>query len=243
MTAKDYTAAIASYTSAVQLDPTNPVYYSNRAAAHSSVEDHYSAIEDAEKALELDPKFAKAYSRMGHAYFCLEQYDEAKKSFEKGLALDPTNSNLKTGAESARAKLASTASTTSTPATARSPAPSTGGAAGGAGGMPDLSALLAGMGGGGGGMPDLASIMNNPMMMQAAQQMMANGGLEAMMQDPSIRSMVRRIPMKSPLLELIACAGRTFTVGRRNALNGRTDVRPNGPRYVSTPGCVSFACF
>jgi small glutamine-rich tetratricopeptide repeat-containing protein alpha len=35
--------------------------------------------------------------------------------------------------------------------------------------------------GGGGGMPDLASLMNNPMIMQMAQQMMANGGLESLM--------------------------------------------------------------
>jgi small glutamine-rich tetratricopeptide repeat-containing protein alpha len=45
--------------------------------------------------------------------------------------------------------------------------------------------------GGAGGMPDLAGLMQNPMMMQMAQQMMANGGMERMMQNPSVRSMVR----------------------------------------------------
>lgn len=65
MSAKKYDEAIAAYSKATQLDPTNPVYYSNRAAAHSSVEDHDSAINDAKKAAELDPSFVKAYSRLG----------------------------------------------------------------------------------------------------------------------------------------------------------------------------------
>ena len=67
----------------------------------------------------------------------------------------------------------------------------------GAGGMPDLSALaglMGGMGGGagggaGGGMPDIASLMRNPQMMEMAQRMMANGGLERMMQNPAMRNM------------------------------------------------------
>ena len=53
----------------------------------------------------------------------------------------------------------------------------------GAGGAP---------GGGAGGMPDLGSLMNNPMMMQMAQQMMANGGLERLMSNPGIANMVRK---------------------------------------------------
>jgi hypothetical protein len=49
-----------------------------------------------------------------------------------------------------------------------------------------------GMGGeaGGGGMPDLASLMNNPAMMQMAQQMMANGGMERLMSNPAVANMV-----------------------------------------------------
>ncbi len=54
-----------------------------------------------------------------------------------------------------------------------------------------LEEMLRGVGaGGGGGMPDLASLMNNPMMMQMAQQMMANGGLDRLMSNPSVANMV-----------------------------------------------------
>ena len=67
MSSKSYNAAIEAYTKAVKLDPSNPVYYSNRAAAYSSKEDHDNAIIDAKKAIEADPSFAKAYSRLGWA--------------------------------------------------------------------------------------------------------------------------------------------------------------------------------
>lgn len=40
-------------------------------------------------------------------------------------------------------------------------------------------------------MPDIAAMMQNPMMMQMAQQMMANGGLERLMSNPSVANMVR----------------------------------------------------
>lgn len=41
-------------------------------------------------------------------------------------------------------------------------------------------------------MPDLAAMMQNPMMMQMAQQMMANGGMDRMMQNPAVANMVSR---------------------------------------------------
>ena len=57
-----------------------------------------------------------------------------------------------------------------------------------------MAEMLQGMGGGGpggaGGAGGLAGMLNNPMMMQMAQQMMANGGLERLMQNPSVANMV-----------------------------------------------------
>lgn len=65
MSNKKYDEAIQTYTEAIKLDSTNPVYYSNRAAAHSSKGDHPSAVGDAEKAIEVDPSYVKAYHRLG----------------------------------------------------------------------------------------------------------------------------------------------------------------------------------
>lgn len=61
------------------------------------------------------------------------------------------------------------------------------------GGMAEMLQRMGGGGPGGGeagGAGGLAGMLNNPMMMQMAQQMMANGGLERLMQNPSVANMV-----------------------------------------------------
>ncbi|KAE8537884.1 hypothetical protein D1P53_005945 [Cryptococcus gattii VGV] len=181
---KLYESAIEQYTEAIRLDP-NPVYYSNRAAAWGGAGQHEKAVEDAEKALELDPKFTKAYSRLGHAHFSLGNYSDAVKAYENGLELDPSNANMKTALSTAKSKLSELSSR---PVAADREPPRNDN--GNGGGMPDLASLASALGGSGnGGMPDLASMMSNPQMMAMAQQMMANGGLERLMQNPTLRNM------------------------------------------------------
>jgi small glutamine-rich tetratricopeptide repeat-containing protein alpha len=79
---------------------------------------------------------------------------------------------MKSGLETARQHSKDQKASTSPPPSASR---DVGGAANG--GMPGMP----GMGGGAGGMPDLSSLMNNPMIAQMAQSMMANGGLDQMM--------------------------------------------------------------
>ena len=87
LTAKDFQGAIDKYSAAIKLNPSSPVYFSNRAAARSQNGDHDGAIEDAQQALTLDPKFSKAYSRLGLAQFSSGRYAEAVESYEAGLKL------------------------------------------------------------------------------------------------------------------------------------------------------------
>jgi len=62
--------------------------------------------------------------------------------------------------------------------------------------VPNVEEMMRNMGGGGrgaGGMPDLASMMNNPMMRQMADSLMANGGMDRLMQNPAIQNMMNRV--------------------------------------------------
>jgi small glutamine-rich tetratricopeptide repeat-containing protein alpha len=105
------------------------------------------------------------------------------------LELEPANANLKSGLEQAEARIRPD----SPPSLVDDEAQTVPRSAPEAGGMPDLSGMadmLGGGGGGGGGMPDLAGLMSNPAIMQMAQSMMANGGMERLMQNPALAGMV-----------------------------------------------------
>lgn len=106
-----------------------------------------------------------------HAYFCLNKYEEAVESYEKGLELDPNNATLKSSLATAKSKV----NTGSVERSAESPSTSP------AGGLPNLGA--------GGGMPDLGSLLNNPALMNMAQQMMQSGALDGLMNNPNIARM------------------------------------------------------
>jgi small glutamine-rich tetratricopeptide repeat-containing protein alpha len=211
MSSKKYDEAIDAYDKAITLDATNPVYFSNRAAAHSSKGDHLSAIGDAEQAISVDPKFIKAYHRLGfvikllksfrmlsktffrHAHYSLGDFQSAANAFEDGLKLDKTNTSLRTGLQNAQARIVPDEDSPPYDNTSESRSAPAGpdlGAGAGLGSMADILSGMGGLGGGGGGMPDIANIMNNPQMMAMAQQMAANGGLSSLMQNPAVANMV-----------------------------------------------------
>ncbi|GMG30022.1 unnamed protein product [Ambrosiozyma monospora] len=186
MAQKDFDTAIAKYTEAIKLVPTNAVFYSNRAAAYSSQRKHELALQDAIKATEVQPTYAKAWSRMGLAKYAMGDAKGALKAYEQGLKVEgekPTEA-MKKGYETAKKRVAeqlsdalgSESNVESTPSTTRGPASSgsdsSASTGAGAGGMPDLSSLLGGLGGAGAG--GLGGLLNNPQVMQAAQQMMQN---------------------------------------------------------------------
>ncbi|GAA6063603.1 hypothetical protein JCM10212_006220 [Sporobolomyces blumeae] len=188
MAQKDYQGAIKAYGDAIEKDGSNAVYWSNRAAAYSQIADHKSAISDARRALEIDPSFSKAYSRLGHALFSNGEYAEAVEAYETGLELDPNNATMKSSLATARSRAPAAAPDTSNSSVSRGSSPA-GAAAGGAGSNP-----LAGFPGmSGGGMPDFASMMNNPAIMQMAQQMMQGGNMERIMNNPAMQRMMESV--------------------------------------------------
>lgn len=82
------------YTQAIDLDPDNCTYYSNRSAAYMKADSKSKALKDAEKCVELNPSFVKGYSRLGVAQQALKRYENAIDTFKKGIELDANNQSL-----------------------------------------------------------------------------------------------------------------------------------------------------
>lgn len=98
--------AIKSYNKSIEIDPTNAVYFCNRAAAQTGKQAYDRALTDCRKALEIDPDYSKAYSRMGLTYSKMEAYDQAVECYEKALKLDPSNEGYKKNLKIAQDKAA-----------------------------------------------------------------------------------------------------------------------------------------
>jgi stress-induced-phosphoprotein 1 len=84
--AKDYPQAIEWYTKAVNADPANRVYYSNRAAAYTAQKSWDLAKADGELCIRCDPDWNKGYFRLATALQGKKCYQEALKVVNTGLA-------------------------------------------------------------------------------------------------------------------------------------------------------------
>ncbi|CAG8982777.1 hypothetical protein HYALB_00001058 [Hymenoscyphus albidus] len=194
MAKKDYTAAVDFYTKALAIIPGNPIFLSNRAAAHSASKDHESARADAEAAVAADPTYTKAWSRLGLARYALGDAPGSMEAYGKGIEYEGNGGSeaMKKGYETAKKKVALDEAGSDDDQVVDRGA----GGPGGRGGMPDLSALAGMFGGGGagaGGMPDLSSIMSNPMFASMAQNLMSNPDMMSnIMNNPRLREMANQ---------------------------------------------------
>ena len=91
---KKYKEALDCYTKSIEIDPNDPILYSNRSAMHLNLNEFDQALADAEKAISLKPEYAKAYLRKGKALEGLEKFDEALKTYKLGLEKDNGNAQL-----------------------------------------------------------------------------------------------------------------------------------------------------
>ncbi|KAI9218530.1 hypothetical protein BC828DRAFT_399541 [Blastocladiella britannica] len=95
--AQNFDEAIKHFTSAIALDASNHVLYSNRSAAYASLREFDKARADAEKTVTISPKWAKGYSRLGAAHHGSGNLDAAREAYSKGLEVEPTNALLAKG--------------------------------------------------------------------------------------------------------------------------------------------------
>ncbi|ANB13688.1 Hsp90 cochaperone STI1 [Sugiyamaella lignohabitans] len=90
--------AVDSYTKAIGISNSNPVYYSNRAAAYMKLGRWQAALDDCNKGLSFshDVKLgSKLYWRQGICHRELGSLSLAEESFNEGLRRDPSNSVLR----------------------------------------------------------------------------------------------------------------------------------------------------
>ncbi len=90
-----YNDAVIGYTEAIEHDPKNPIYYSNRAVSNIRLEAFGSAIQDATKALDLDSNFKKAYYHRGSAAFALSHFRDAVSDFRAAARLAPRDPDVR----------------------------------------------------------------------------------------------------------------------------------------------------
>jgi tetratricopeptide (TPR) repeat protein len=155
-----FTEAYDYYTKAIEIDNSNAIYYSNRAAASSKLGNHQAALKDCQQSIEIDPLYSKAYGRMGLAYASLENHQKAKEAYVRAVELDPTNESYRNNLAIAEEKLAETQNAAGA------------GSAGGAGATGNQAgANMVNM---------LRSMMNNPDVMSMAMRSL---------QDPRVQSM------------------------------------------------------
>ena len=76
--------AITVYSQAIDLDPDNHVFYSNRCAAYMKHDSKSKALHDAEKCIKLAPTWSKGYVRLGAAQHSLKRFDAAIDTYKRG---------------------------------------------------------------------------------------------------------------------------------------------------------------
>ncbi|KAI5710287.1 hypothetical protein M8J76_013355 [Diaphorina citri] len=92
-----YADAVKEYTEAINRNPDDPKYYSNRAACYTKLAAFDLGLKDCETCLKLDPKFLKGWIRKGKILQGMQQQSKAIDAYEKALELDASNAEAVEG--------------------------------------------------------------------------------------------------------------------------------------------------
>ncbi|CDS10959.1 hypothetical protein LRAMOSA03224 [Lichtheimia ramosa] len=92
---QDFKAAITHYTKAIDLDPSNAVFFINRAMAYLKLQMYLEAEQDCTRGLNLQPTNVKALWRRGIARRSLGRVTEARQDLTKALEIEPSNKSVK----------------------------------------------------------------------------------------------------------------------------------------------------
>lgn len=101
----NHVKAIEFYTYATELDPNNPVFYTNRSNAYYQMQNYDKSARDANKAIAKDPNSVKGYYRLGMALLSMDQEQEAVAAFQKAVDLEPKNATFSSALLKAKAAM------------------------------------------------------------------------------------------------------------------------------------------
>jgi len=89
-----YEDAVAQFTNALGIEPSNPDYYYARGRAFESLNKYEEAKADFEKVIVFSPKEVDAYVGLGAVCNKMEQFEEALRYLHRASALDKRNKNI-----------------------------------------------------------------------------------------------------------------------------------------------------
>jgi tetratricopeptide (TPR) repeat protein len=92
---KTYKQAIEKYTEAIDLDPSDVTFYSNRSACYAALEMWQEAADDGRQCIMTDKSFVKGYFRSALAQQNLGNLDASLDAVKRGLGIDSTSADLK----------------------------------------------------------------------------------------------------------------------------------------------------
>jgi len=92
---KEWESAINFYSKAIEINPVDETYYSNRSACYMALKRHDEALFDALVAHTLKPQWTKGCYRVSVALLALERFEDAAVSAFEGLSMDQDNQELK----------------------------------------------------------------------------------------------------------------------------------------------------
>lgn len=92
---KQYKDAISKYTEAIELDPSDVTFYSNRSACFAAIEEWEKAADDGRQCIITDKSFVKGYFRSALALKNMGNLEGALDAVKRGLGIESTNLDLK----------------------------------------------------------------------------------------------------------------------------------------------------
>lgn len=92
---KDYSRAMGYYTQAINLNPNDANFYSNRALCSFNLGRFMECITDCDHAIRLNPTFVKAYKKKASACANLLKFSEAVQAMKSAINCERNNQALK----------------------------------------------------------------------------------------------------------------------------------------------------